>query len=75
MIGDTFLPVSNLTSTVSAAASDSEIEAEAAFLLEPSTGQNFNEPKMEIKKLGYCASMTKMNFRVPLFLKALKKVI
>ncbi|WP_034551637.1 serine hydrolase [Carnobacterium funditum] len=57
MIG-TFLPVSNLTSTVSAAAATPEIEAEAAFILEPSTGKILMNQNGD-KKLGI-ASMTKM---------------
>ncbi|MCA9765779.1 MAG: D-alanyl-D-alanine carboxypeptidase [Carnobacterium sp.] len=54
----TFLPIYNLTSNVSAAEAMPKIEAEAAFILEPSTGKILMNQNGD-KKLGI-ASMTKM---------------
>ncbi|WP_414839369.1 serine hydrolase [Carnobacterium sp. TMP28] len=54
----TFLPIYSLTSSVSAAEAVPKIEAEAAFILEPSTGKILMNQNGD-KKLGI-ASMTKM---------------
>lgn len=54
----TFIPVSKLALTVSAAEKAPKIEAEAAFILEPSTGKVLMNQNGD-KKLGI-ASMTKM---------------
>lgn len=54
----TFLPVDSLTASVSAAEVTPKIEAEAAFILEPSTGKILMNQNGD-KKLGI-ASMTKM---------------